>query len=348
MRYRLPLLAAVILSGLWQAAPSQAQSATSAAYRMEVVSDALSYPWDITSIGDRLVLTEVEGNIILVEAGELTRYGLSTTDAVVQDGGGGLLGIAVAPGFDKSGRAFVYHTYRSVGQLMNKVVEVHFDGTEWRETRILLSGIPGHRLYNGGRLAIGPDGYLHVTTGWTENLDLAQNLDSLAGKVLRMAVDGSVPGDNPFADSYVYSYGHRNPQGLASDADGRLHSAEHGQSGNDEINLIEAGENYGWPLVQGDETSLDSRPPVVHSGSDTWAPSGIAFSDGKLLVAALAARALYGSDSSDPSLELLFTSGERYRDVIAVGSDLYVITTNRSPRASGPSRDRLIKLTPAG
>lgn len=117
---------------------------------------------------------------------------------------------------------------------------------------MLLEGIPGHPLYNGGRVDIGPDAHLYVTTGWTEKSELPQDLGSLAGKVLRMTRDGRVPEDNPFKSSYVYSYGHRNPQGLARNDAGDLFVVEHGQIGRDEINLIRPGANYGWPLVSGD------------------------------------------------------------------------------------------------
>ncbi len=241
----------------------------------------------------------------------------------------------------------LYHSYGSASGLTNKVIEARFDGDGWRETRVLLAGIPGHRLYNGGRIAIGPDGHLYVTTGWTENGALPQDLGSLAGKILRMTRDGGAPkGVVPSGDELVYSYGHRNPQGLAWSAVGDLFVAEHGQTGNDEINLIKPGANYGWPLVSGNEKRDIMEPPVLHSGSDTWAPSGAAFAGGELLVTSLAARGLYAFDAAAGALKPVFSSGDGLRDVMPVGSDIYVITTNRSPRAQGPSQDRLLRLSP--
>jgi glucose/arabinose dehydrogenase len=319
---------------------------TTADWLVQVVTDDLSYPWDLNRAGDLIVMSEAGGNIVMIENGSLRRYAVQTSDPIVHDGGGGLLGMALSADFSTSGLAYLYHSFRAVSGLTNKVIEARFDGGSWRETRVLLSGIPGHRLYNGGRIAIGPEGLLYVTTGWTENGALPQDLGSLAGKVLRMTRDGRVPGDNPFAGSYVYSYGHRNPQGLAWNAAGGLFIAEHGQSGHDEINLIKPGANYGWPLVSGGERRSGMELPVLHSGSETWAPSGATFAENELLVAALAKRGLYAFDASTRSMKLVFSSGDRLRDVMAVGRELYVITTNRSPRDHGPSKDRLLKLSP--
>jgi glucose/arabinose dehydrogenase len=255
--------------------------------------------------------------------------------------------MALSEDFETSSFAYLYHSYRSGSGLANKVIQARFTGDSWQETRVLLAGIPGHRLYNGGRIAIGSDGHLYVTTGWTENGRLPQDLASLAGKILRMTQSGQVPKDNPFEGSYVYSYGHRNPQGLAWNDAGELFVAEHGQIGHDEINLIRPGANYGWPLISGDQRRDGMETPVLDSGSQTWAPSGAAFAGKELLVTALAARGLYSFDPAAGTLNLVFTSGDRLRDVMPVGTDLYVITTNSSPRAQGPSKgDRLLKLSP--
>jgi glucose/arabinose dehydrogenase len=232
--------------------------------------------------------------------------------------------------------------------LANKVVQVLYDGESWQETNVLLDGIPGHELYNGGRIAIGPDGYLYVATGWAHEEEFAQDIDNLGGKILRMNLDGSIPEDNPFPDSYVYSYGHRNPQGLAWNDEGTImYSSEHGESAHDEINIIEPGKNYGWPNITGDEEQEGIEKPLLHSGTDTWAPSGITFFEDHLFIAGLKGRSLYVYNESAGSLDVVFTSNERLRNVYPFEGDLYVITTNTSPKADNPGEDdRLLRLSP--
>lgn len=344
--------ALVLISVVCLASASFAQGATPILDRgqngwtSETVADGLDYPWDVVRDGDRLILTEKAGNVVIVDDGEIRRFAVETSAPLRAEGGAGLLGLALASDFSESGRAFFYYSYEAESGPANRVVSASFDGSAWRETGILVDAIPGHRLYNGGRIAIGPDSHLYVTTGWTENYDLPQNLDSLAGKVLRVTLDGEVPSDHPFAGSPIYSYGHRNPQGLAWSPKGELFVSEHGQAALDEINLVEAGGNYGWPGIQGNETRDGMQTPFVHSGNSTWAQSGIAFAGEELLLAALQGRGLYVLDQENRTLRPVFETGERYRQVLPVGDDLYVITTNRSPRGQGPSSDSLIRLSP--
>lgn len=326
--------------------PSAAIGTSTDDWTAETLVDDLDYPWDIEASGDRLFVTEAAGNIVVVQDGRMTRYAVQTTAPVAREGGGGLLGMALAKDFETSGRAYFYHTYRAEGALLNKVIEADFDGTSWRETRTLLGKIPGHRLYNGGRLSIGPDGNLYATTGWTEDRTVSQDLTSLAGKVLRMTLDGKVPSDNPINGSYVYSLGHRNPQGIAWSPAGQLFAAEHGQSAHDEINHFRPGLNFGWPLIDGDDKREGMHAAYLHSGNDTWAPSGITFRGTELLVATLVGRGIYVLDPRANELQPIYTSGDRYRDVLSIGDDIYAITTNRSPRGEGPSDDHLIKLSP--
>lgn len=162
-----------------------------------------------------------------------------------------------------------------------------------------------------------------------------------------MAADGRIPDGNPFPGSYVYSDGHRNPQGIAWDPDptGRMFVVEREQSTNDEINLGKAGGNHGCPVISGNEVRDGMEQPILGSGGVTWAPSGIAFNGRELLVTALGARKLFAFDEQAGMIRPIFRSGERYRDVMTVGDDIFVITTNRSPRAEGVSKDRFLKLS---
>ena len=265
---------------------------TTADWSVQVVTDDLSYPWDLNRAGNVIVMSEAAGNIVMIENGGLRRYAVQTLDPIVHDGGGGLLGMALSEDFPTSGLAYLYHSFRAGSGLTNKVIEARFDGKSGERPACCsrVFRVTGSTTADASPSV--PKGFLYVTTGWTENGALPQDLGSLAGKVLRMTRDGRVPANNPFERSYVNSYGHRNPQGLAWNAAGDLFVAEHGQSGRDEINLIKPGANYGWPLVSGGERRSGMELPVLHSGNDTWAPSGATFAGDVLLVAALAARGL--------------------------------------------------------
>ncbi|MEU1303706.1 PQQ-dependent sugar dehydrogenase [Streptomyces shenzhenensis] len=318
-------------------------------WNVTVVSDELNYPWEVRISDGTLIVTEVEGTIAMIDVdGSLERYDVRTSDPVRHDGGSGLMGLALADDFADTGTAYIYYTYADGSALTNRIAQVHYDGKTWTETRSLLDNIPGHELYNGGRLAIGPDGNLYATTGWVHNEEYPQDRESLAGKILRMNLEGRPAEGNPFPNSYVYSYGHRNPQGLAWDGDGQLYSAEHGESAHDEINRIVPGGNYGWPLVQDDSRRAGMETPFISSGSSTWAPSGIAFAGNDLLVAALGAQILYAANEDRNGLEPVFSSGERARAVLPYQDGVYVTSTNTSPRATTRSdtADRLLWIQP--
>lgn len=351
-RTRKTLLAAVPLLAIGAGAALLACGTGSAAesWSVEVIAGDLDYPWDIVAAGETILMTEKAGTVVTIADGELRRAPLVTEDAIRTEGGAGLLGLALAPDFAETGRAYFYHSYADAGAPANKVIEAQFDGTRWMQTAVLVDAIPGHRLYNGGRIAIGPDGHLYVTTGWTENYERPQDLESLAGKTLRMELDGAVPDGNPFPGSLVYSYGHRNPQGLAWDAGGAFYVSEHGQSALDEINRVEAGANYGWPVISGTQTRPGMEAPLVSSGRTTWAPSGLAHDGERLLMASLRQRGLYAydiePDGEAGALDLVYRGEDRIRQVLPVDGALYVITTNRSPRRAGPSQDRLLRLSP--
>jgi glucose/arabinose dehydrogenase len=315
----------------------------------EVLAQGLRIPWALAFLTDGdIILTERPGRVRLfdMDAGLLAEPLFEMPDVAAQ-GEGGLLGVAVHPDFPEPPYIFFYHTYSGAGGLANRVVRYSMTGNRLVDGRVLLDGIPGAGIHNGGRLKFGPDGFLYVTTGDASAPERSQDPDSLAGKILRMTDDGAVPSGNPLPGSLVYSMGHRNPQGLAWDAQGRLWATEHGSNATDEVNLIQAGSNYGWPLIRGDETAAGMESPVLHSGRDTWAPSGLAYHNGSLFFAGLRGGGLYEMTLSSSTL-VKDLDGEfgRLREVV-VGPEgsLYLLTSNRDGRAiPGVSDDRLIRV----
>ncbi|WP_042454232.1 PQQ-dependent sugar dehydrogenase [Neobacillus dielmonensis] len=313
-----------------------------------VNANHLYIPWTINKNGNLFFLSQREGSVIQIDGdlGLVKVQQVKVSKDIVHEGEGGFLGFALAPDFEKSKMAFAYHSYKQDGKILNRIVSLKLADNTWKEQNVLLEGIPGGTANNGGRIKIGPDGMLYATTGDTKQSDNAQNLNSLSGKILRMELNGDIPADNPFKNSYVYSYGHRNPQGLAWDSNGNLYSSEHGESGHDEINLIQAGKNYGWPVIQGDESKEGMIKPLVQSGDQTWAPSGMAFHDGKLLVASLAGKKLFAYDLASKQFQEFYSDAGRLRDVLVDNNELFTITSNRDNRGNPTDQDdRLIHLT---
>ncbi|UVI31100.1 PQQ-dependent sugar dehydrogenase [Paenibacillus spongiae] len=318
----------------------------------EMVAERLKSPWAIDFAGDTIYVSEREGTIAKIAEGKLIRQQVRLNKPVKQIGEGGFLGFVLAPDYDKTKQAYAYHTYEEEGNEYNRIVvlEEASNGDSWTEKKTLLERIPGASVHNGGRLAIGPDNHLYITTGDASHEKLAQDRTSLAGKILRMSLDGTIPADNPFPDSLVYSYGHRNPQGLAWNSKGELISSEHGPSsipgGHDELNRIEAGGNYGWPDIVGDETKKGMITPMFHTGSDTLAPSGIAVNElGEILVTGLRGQSLVRFSPDASSSQVMVTSEGRLRDVKIQGGSVYVITNNTDGRGKpGEKDDRLLRL----
>ena len=321
---------------------------------MEVVARRLETPWALAFAPDgRLFVAERPGRIRLVAGGRLQRKPVAVLK-VVERGESGLMGLALDPRFDDNGFLYVCYTADiGGGRGVNRVGRLTFrDGVATNEV-VLLDRLPAAEMHDGCRLKFGPDGKLYFTIGDAGVPELAQRLESLAGKILRVNADGSVPADNPFAGSPVYSLGHRNPQGLAWDREGRLIATEHGPTGRDKINLIRPGANYGWPRVRGKAGDARYVDPLIESGDDTWAPSGIAILDDELFVAGLRSQQLLrmslGRDLEvTRTTSLLEQTYGRLRDVV-VGPEgaLYVTTSNRDRTTTDidDDDDRILKVT---
>lgn len=315
-----------------------------------VVAAGLRIPWAIEFADEVIYVSEREGNIIKIEDGKIDRQNVRLAKAVHHEGEGGFLGLLLAPDFTDTGLAYAYHTYQEEGRAFNRIVLLKLEGSEWAEQGALLEGIPGDMYHNGGRLAFGPDGMLYATTGDAEERALSQDKNSLAGKILRMTPEGEIPADNPFGQSYVYSYGHRNPQGIAWTKDGVMYSTEHGPSGrpggHDEINRIEPGRNYGWPSIIGDDAQAGMETPLYHTGEEAIAPSGTIIDDeGRLVIAALRGEAIYRYAPETGKMEVLHEGEGRIRDLELRDGKLFFITNNRDGRGQpSATDDRLVAM----
>jgi glucose/arabinose dehydrogenase len=342
---------------------------------VQLVAAGLRAPWAVDLAPDgRLFVTERAGRVRIVQLGPgggLRLEPWATLPASTSgDGEKGLLGIAIDPAFATSGFVYLYYSYAAPnGATRNKLVRMRDANGRGVEEAALLDGIPGANNHDGGRVRFGPDGKLYVTTGDAENGANAQNAASLAGKVLRLNKDGSIPSDNPTAGSPVWSLGHRNVQGIAWHPDtGDLYETEHGPSGtfpeccNDEVNLIVPGGNYGWPAARGAAGDQRFRDPVIDSGRlETWAPSGAAFATkpgplrGSLLFATLRGQHLHrvvlGADGRTVLFEekLLTNRYGRLRDVFEIASgEFLVLTSNRDGRGLPAADDDRVLLVTLG
>jgi len=312
--------------------------------RAEVVAEKLNIPWSINFDGQTFYISERTGAVVEVTNGKLTRKKVYFEKPLATAAEAGLLGFILHP--TEEHHAFAYYTYESDNGQFNRIIIMEEKQDGWHEKKVLLDKIPSGSYHHGGRIKIGPDGKLYAATGdaATDPL-IAQELESLGGKILRMNLDGSIPEDNPYKDSYVYSLGHRNPQGLVWNETGQLYSSEHGSSAHDEINKIERGANYGWPLIQGDQLGEGMITPLFHSGDKTWAPSGMAYKDGVLYVAMLRGEGVMAFDLKSGKSKQIVSGYGRIRDVFIIEHNLYFVTNNTDGRGNPLKEDdRLMKI----
>jgi glucose/arabinose dehydrogenase len=354
------VLIMMILTVYWWVKTRQSTDDISVEYT--IIAENLDIPWSIAfKENGEIFMTERKGNIVLITDGE--RTSIHTVNVYHQNTEGGLLGIALHPMFDENHLLYTYHTYQDQEGIWNRITQYTYSNYSLREETTILDKIPGGRIHDGGRIKFGPYNKLYITTGETGDIDLAQNPESLAGKILRINPDGSIPNDNPNQSSPIYSLGHRNPQGLAWHPETqKLYSTEHGPSGenlafaHDEINLIEPMANYGWPNVIGSMENTEYINPIYHTSSTTWAPSGATFLDNpdsqwhnRLFVACLRGNGIRMINFSDPdyreidTITQLFGDLGRVRTVVQGPDDyLYFCTSNTDGRGTPRENDDIL------
>lgn len=311
----------------------------------ETVATGLEAPWSVAFLdGTALISERDSGRILELVADGVTRE-IGTVAGVLHGGEGGLLGMA-SHGSDQ---LYVYSTSANGNRIQRFQVTGGPGALVLGEPEIILDQIPSGSNHNGGRIAFGPDGMLYATAGDAGSPDRAQDLGDLGGKILRMTPSGEVPTDNPFPDSLVYTYGHRNPQGLAWASDGTMFATEFGQNTWDELNIITPGGNYGWPTVEGIAKTAGFIDPVQQWDPGVASPSGMAHVNGVLFIANLRGGVLRAVPVADPTTSTEYFGGEygRLRDVVeSPGGALWFLTNNTDGRGNpGPEDDRILSVT---
>ncbi len=313
-----------------------------------VVATGLTAPWGIAFLpdGSALVSQRDDARIVRVTpGGDVTDVG--RVAGVDGNGEGGLLGLALSPSYAADSTLFAYFTAGPE----NVVARLTYDGTGLSDQRTVFGGIPSEPIHDGGRIAFGPDGFLYVGTGEAGRRDPSQDPADLGGKILRITPDGDPAPGNPTEGSPVWSLGHRNVQGLAWDARGRMWASEFGQNTWDELNRIVPGGNYGWPVVEGRSGDERFRDPVRQWHTDVASPSGIAVAGGSVFLASLRGARLWqvpllAAGTGKP--RALFTNRYGRLRAVAVAPDgsLWVLTNNTDGRGSPrQGDDRIVRLT---
>jgi glucose/arabinose dehydrogenase len=317
---------------------------------VRAIATGLSVPWGLDFLPDgRAIVTERDTRrVLLVDPGGGNPITAGTVDAAAPEGEGGLLGVAVSPEFESDHLVYLYVTTAED----NRIVRATLRGDRLGTPEVILEGIPNGFIHDGGRLEFGPDGHLYASTGETGDGELAQDRSSLGGKILRITPDGDPAPGNPDPDSPIWSWGHRNVQGLAFDDDENLWASEFGNSAFDELNLIREDANYGWPEVEGRGTDDRFVNPQVVWSTDEASPSGLAFGDGHLWLAALRGTRLWridvaGGRATDPRDFFVGDYGRMRTVEVAPDGRLWVTTSNRDGRGTpGPDDDQILLVKP--
>ncbi len=337
-------------------------------YRIEEVATGLEVPWSLAwTSPDRLLVTERPGRVRVIEGGVLRAEPLHVFDEISSTAEEGLMGLAISPSYIEDRYVYVSYAYERNTALFVKVVRMRDEGNRLSTDRVIIDQIPAAPYHAGSRIAFGPDGMLYITTGDAIDRQLAQDLTSFAGKTLRLTPEGAIPPDNPFPDSPVWSYGHRNAQGLTwHPRTGVMYQSEHGPStfdgppGGDEVNRILPGGNYGWPLVSHENRHEGTVEPLALF-TPAEAPGGLlAYSghvfpqfEGDLFMSALRGerllRILLTSDGTGVQRIEEMVSGFGRIRAVAESPDgiIYFTTSNRDGRGTvREGDDRIMRIVP--
>lgn len=319
------------------ASPAGADGALPSGTPTAVVT-GLDAPWSVAFLADIPLISQRDDGTVLEVTGSGQTRAIGTVEGVQHTGESGLLGLAV----DDQDRLYAYSTGPGGNRIQRFDVTGEPGSLALGEPETIIDGLPSASYHDGGRIAIGPDGMLYATVGDAGQSDAAQDVESLAGKILRLTLDGDVPDDNPFPGSPVYSYGHRNPQGIAWADDGTLFATEFGQDTWDELNIITAGGNYGWPRVEGIAGREDFIDPVQQWSPAEASPSGIAITGGTVFIANLRGAVLRAVPVADPAASTDFYTEEygRIRAVVpSPDGGLWFLTNNTDGRGTPDADD---------
>lgn len=347
-------------------------------FKIQQVASDLVVPWGIAfTPGSRILVTERSGAIRLIQKGALNAEPLIIFPEVSSKVEEGLMGITLDPDYEENKYVYVSLVYRrdvskyDSEDLLLKIVRLIDRGDKMTVDKVLLDDIHGSKFHSGSRIKFGPDKKLYITTGDGTQKEVAQDVNNLGGKVLRINSDGSIPEDNPFPNSPVYTLGHRNSQGLAwHPVTGQLYSTEHGPSvfdgpaGGDELNIIEPGKNYGWPIVSHSESKENLVSPIIDF-EQTVAPASAEFYNSDV-IAGFRNNLFFGGlrgeglfrvvlDESDPTKPVFYEKIAGTKELgrireVAVGPDGYVYfsTSNHENRGNpNPRDDKIYRLVPA-
>ncbi|WP_372351842.1 sorbosone dehydrogenase family protein [Streptomyces sp. KL116D] len=321
---------------------------------VRTITEDLKSPWGLAPLpeGGLLVSSRDEGTITRVDTKTGKKTELGSVPGVAPAGEGGLLGLALSPSYASDHMVYAYFTTESD----NRIARMQYDekkpaGEQLGAPDTVFKGIPKGTNHNGGRIAFGPDDLLYVGTGETYKTELAQDKKSTGGKILRLTPEGEPAPGNPFGDSPVYSYGHRNVQGLAWDKDKRLWASEFGQDTWDELNNIVAGDDYGWPDAEGKGGGSGFHDPIAQWHTQDASPSGIAYAEGSIWMAGLRGERLWrvpldGTEAAHDPQAFLEGKYGRLRTVVAAGGDkLWLVTSETDTRGTpGKGDDRILEL----